>query len=1160
MPSKSACLSRSRRISILIGAGLLCVAAIPAGISAREPRQPAASASTHPSSSEARPPAFRAGKGQPPLPPATFPVAGLDSLASGTLERALDLLEMRPAELGFDKLYADDDTFRLGVVEEILNDPLRLPGWQAATVWKIRQRLGDPAGLAALLGALMEASDGSEDNLAPPVTPPGFKGKKPDPLDLLKPRPQFATLLRSVDAGRSPWPGDLQPAVDAFIRRCTEAEASLNEAFAGLTPLDRTRILTLAPAFWGDPDDPEDKLRKGRLHAEVGVACDTTLKLNEDRILDAAVHLDRQALTRATREFYSAVIDLALAVGKPAAGTAVPAGTTTPGSPAGAATPVGTATPGSPAGTIAGAAASEGMTLPGVTGSITAVYNTPWGLLVIGGTGDNAYSAEALRKIAFIIEPGGNDTYRGRVASAVGGLIRPFSAVVDLDGDDVYDSQGLTYAVGGAVLGLSALIDLHGNDIYKGDDGCCGAGFFGSGLLYDGGGSDLFQGRNLCEGAGAFGIGLLVSEADSIPPPGPPPEEDRGYTLGLVKVPDTGALPIRYDDNDTYLAARQSQGFASTYGIGLLYDRTGNDVYRSSGRYLHRPLLPNDFQSLSQGFSIGFRPRAGGGIGLLIDEEGNDFYDAEVYAQGASYWYSLGLLFDGGGNDRYLATQYAQGAGIHLSIGSLWDRGGDDHYMCKFGVTQGTAHDLSVGMLLDESGNDYYAVSDGQGMSITNSTAIFIDEQGDDVYATPGIGQGTVTWARGFAGAGIFLDLAGNDTYPEKSPGRNGGIWQPYPYAIGIDLPRTVVLPEQVIPPIVLTAADSARKVEELFDTASLWDVGDARERVQRARKALLTKPHEAMLFGVAKRLDTQDGLVYPVLLDVGQAQPDSFAARIIPRLRDPDQFVQRNVISLLGEMKRKDARIPMESMLVDRAQEKHWARLISALGNIGDPAARPAVRPFLHDAKERRRLASTVALAALKDTLSIPDLVLLLDDPMLTVRSAAYTALGAFGAEAVEPLVARLQDAGAPARPVAHRSLLVRTLGQITCAIPDTAGAQALAARAVGRKALMAELDRAAGSMAGSGGPADSAPDRPAASAPARAWTEYQRQEAARTSEASGSISGARAAAVEALLKLGDPETIEFVRLHMRDETDPLVLRTFRNALPKPPDPTAGR
>jgi hypothetical protein len=985
------------------------------------------------------------------------PADGMDSLAVATLGRALEYLQIRPGELGFDKLWADDDTFRLAVVERMLGDPTAVPAWQASTVSEIRTALRSPADLVRILGDIGEASDGGGSG------DPATKSAK----------------STEVAAGRGLGSGEgqtgapaLAEAVETFVQRTREAERALNDAFAKFTPEERNRLLVLAPSLWGDWEDRADKADKGKLHREFGLAADTTTKLNEDPILDLAVKLNRPALTRAAGVFvgaWSAFVE--------SARRSLPA------------------------------EAATGSLPVGLRGDILASYPTPWGRLVVGGRGANTYGPAAWDSIAFVLDPDGDDIYRGRPASALGGLGHSFSACADLNGNDLYEGEGRCYSVGGAILGVSSLLDFAGDDIYRSGDGSLGAGCFGAGFLWDGGGNDFFDGRNLCQGSGAFGIGALISEASPDPPIGPDTEVDPNFQAHLVKVPGTGATPIRFDDNDVYQAARQSQGFASTFGVGLLYDQTGNDLYRAGGRYLHRPLLPHDFQSLSQGFSIGFRPRAGGGVGILIDEEGNDFYDAEVYAQGASYWYSLGLLFDGAGNDRYLATQYAQGAGIHLSVGTLWDRGGDDHYVCKLGVTQGTGHDLSVGWQIDESGNDYYVVSDGQGMSITNSVGISVDGQGNDVYATPGVGQGALTWTRNFCGAGIFLDLEGKDMYPAKGGGADGAVWSSAPYAIGIDLDRDIQLPAEVVPPIVLTAADSARSVQELFDTASIWDVGSAREKVDRAMKALLTKGMAAVDLAAREHLDSQDGLVYRVLQEVGKAYPDSFAARILPRLTDPDPFVQRNVISLLGDLKRKEARAPMERMLTDRRQEKHWNRLIQALGNIGDRAAIPSVRPFLQDPKERRRIGSTVALSALKDTTSVPALVGLLADPYFTVRSAAYTALSAFGAAAVPDLAARVGE------PSEKRMIHLRALGSIAAAIPDSARPEHLEARGTARRVLMSVLDR----------------DRGPALAPERA------------------------AAVEFLLRWKDPDLNAFVRSRMADEYDPLVLQTYRREAKEP-------
>ncbi len=1009
-------------------------------------------------------------------------VPGLDSLAAVTLHRALGYLDLSAPELGFDKLYAEDDTFRLALVERLLASPLQVPGWQEQQVEALRHEVHHPALLAHRLGLLCEApGDEQADRLGWPGVEKRLSaedGEAASTATADRWTADGATASGTTAGGTTAvrmTDGDIEKRVLAFLRRTGEAEQDLLRAFREWSVEERIQLLTMAPAFWGDSEDPADKIRKGALHFERGLPADTTLDLSEDFVLDLASQVDREALTLAAQRFLEAVCRFA-------------------GLDPKAAWPE---------------AAAD---YPGVGGAVVGWHETPWGLLLIGGPGDNTYSYEALSRISFLIEPGGNDVYRGRIASAVGGITWPFAALVDYAGDDLYDAHGLSYALGGALMGVSVLIDAGGNDLYRGDDGSLGAGFFGAGFLFDGGGVDYFAGRNLCQGAGAFGIGALVSGAAAEAPAGPELQLDRAFEAGVHAVPGTGAVPLRYDDSDTYVCARQSQGFASTFGAGLLFDQAGNDVYRAGGRYLHAPLLPNDFQALSQGFSIGFRPRAGGGVGILMDEAGNDFYNGDVYSQGSAYWYSVGLLYDGAGNDRYTATQYSQGAGIHLAVGSLWDRGGDDHYVCKFGVTQGTAHDLSVGWLYDESGNDYYLVSDGHGISITNSVAVFIDALGNDVYATPGIGQGTVTWARGFCGAGLFLDLEGTDTYPAGAPATDGAVWRQRTYGLGIDLDRDIEVPGEVVPEITLTAEDSLRTVEELFETASLWEVGSAREKVRRARKALIAKGPEAIDHVVRTKLDTRSGLEYRAIQELAEAHPDTFTARVLPLLEEAEGRTAQNVIGLLGDLKCSKAREPMEALLGKKSRRDDWNRLIAALGRIGNPEAAKTVRKFLDADEERRRLVAIGAVDALEDTTSLRRLVEMLGDRELTVRAAAGVAVRHFGVAAVSPLCRSLtavEDDRWPEREL-QAALRTQVLGQVAQSLADSTDERSVRARGKARQTLLEMLDRG-----------------------------YELEAPA-----------LRAAAVEALMALGGPETEARVKVRLADEYDPLVLRTFETAV----------
>jgi hypothetical protein len=370
--------------------------------------------------------------------------------------------------------------------------------------------------------------------------------------------------------------------------------------------------------------------------------------------------------------------------------------------------------------------------IPGVTGSVVSAWQSKWGKVVIGGTGPNTYEGD---DFIGIIDLGGDDVYRGRVACGIGlEGHAPISFVLDLSGNDRYEGGDFTQGFG--FLGVGILHDLGGGDDYYSAGFCAqGCGLCGYGELYDDGGNDQYRADSGAQGAGCFGYGQLTDVAG----------------------------------NDTYYGARFVQGFAQVMGVGVLTDGAGNDTYYAGGKYLHQPLWNDHYQSLSQGFAIGNRNDAGvgtgGGVALLLDEgDGNDFYSADIYGQGSSYWYSLGFLVDTGGNDVYTLGQYGQGAGIHLSAAGLFDLKGNDAYTMTIGLGQGAAHDWAVGWLIDRAGNDVYQ-GNGQGMGLNFSVGILLDCAGDDSHSAIGdgsIGKGTNN------DISLLLDLAGSDTYGPK--------------------------------------------------------------------------------------------------------------------------------------------------------------------------------------------------------------------------------------------------------------------------------------------------------------------------------------------------------------------------------------------------------
>jgi hypothetical protein len=217
-------------------------------------------------------------------------------------------------------------------------------------------------------------------------------------------------------------------------------------------------------------------------------------------------------------------------------------------------------------------------------------------------------------------------------------------------------------------------------------------------------------------------------------------------------------------------------------------DNSGNDNYFAGGKYKDILRYTDHYLSLSQGFAYGIRPKMSGGVGLLMDKSGNDVYVSDIFGQGTSYWYGLGVLADGGGNDQYISFQYAQGAATHMTVGILYDVSGDDVYSAK-GVSQGCGHDRAAGILVDLDGNDNYNAYDlSQAAGSANGIGILADMRGNDAYIvrsdkkTQVFGQPR----RDYGSIGIFLDLGGKDGYA-GGIGRDSAWWSDSKWGVGID-------------------------------------------------------------------------------------------------------------------------------------------------------------------------------------------------------------------------------------------------------------------------------------------------------------------------------------------------------------------------------------
>ncbi|MCK4719303.1 hypothetical protein KAU08_01515, partial [bacterium] len=308
--------------------------------------------------------------------------------------------------------------------------------------------------------------------------------------------------------------------------------------------------------------------------------------------------------------------------------------------------------------------------------------DTPLGTVAIYGDGDDMIAGDVNRH-AFIFNLGGDDIYNGMTAVPPNELEKPYGIVIDLGGNDVYDSGDERASLACGLFGIGAIFDLDGDDRYICDESGIGCAWYGTGLVVDYAGDDTYWSRIWGQGAAHAGVGMLI---------------------------DLGG-------DDYYEALRESQAFGSTYGAGFLVDIDGNDIY-----YADPEGDPNEtFEQRTVHFcqGTGFGRRAdfydghslGGGFGILVEGDGDDIYTGSVYSQGAGYWWAVGALEDRGGNDQYFNEQYSCGSAPHFAIGSCVDLSGDDRYNigneegCERQI-QGHARDGSIAVFIDGSGND----------------------------------------------------------------------------------------------------------------------------------------------------------------------------------------------------------------------------------------------------------------------------------------------------------------------------------------------------------------------------------------------------------------------------------------------------------------------
>ncbi len=223
---------------------------------------------------------------------------------------------------------------------------------------------------------------------------------EPDPKDIQN----ISKMLEKTNLDKN-----LHESIVYFLACSEKASGLLKEVFDTIPEKTRLKILRNAAELWMDKDEDPDSTAYEYLFAKFAPELLDSIKEPETKeILSSMLSLDYSKLYTAYLIFSSGIDSLRSVVSDSSYKKPDNPGT---------------------------------LRIDGVEGTILTIINLSFGQVVIGGSKDNTYRKD----FPIIIDIGGNDTYYNRAGFALGYLFSFVSAVIDLNGDDRYESKRTSF-------------------------------------------------------------------------------------------------------------------------------------------------------------------------------------------------------------------------------------------------------------------------------------------------------------------------------------------------------------------------------------------------------------------------------------------------------------------------------------------------------------------------------------------------------------------------------------------------------------------------------------------------------------------------------------------------------------------------------------------
>ncbi len=191
-----------------------------------------------------------------------------------------------------------------------------------------------------------------------------------------------------------------------------------------------------------------------------------------------------------------------------------------------------------------------------------------------------------------------------------------------------------------------------------------------------------------------------------------------------------------------------------------------------------------------------------------------------------------------------------------------------------------------------------------------------------------------------------------------------------------------------------ITTNTMQTNLEELFEKASKWRVGEAVEEVDSARNELVKLGNKSLEFIFSKKIKTTSTLKYRAIKYVVRHLKDQARPYLYRGLHSENDTVKINCIRLIGDLKDSLSVDTLIDLLKNEKSKRVRRAIISSLGDIGIKRAASVIVPFLKDKDMRTRLVTCVALGKLRNETYIDPLFEALNDEYFLVRESAMWAL----------------------------------------------------------------------------------------------------------------------------------------------------------------------